>query len=90
MNGDDMDIQEMFKNMSSTRLRALIGGNRYVVIDEAQRIADIGLRLKLITDQIPDVQVIATGSSSFELASKVNEPLTGRKRKFKMYPLRHS
>lgn len=87
MNGDDMDIQEMFKNMSSTRLRALIGGNRYVVIDEAQRIADIGLRLKLITDQIPDVQVIATGSSSFELASKVNEPLTGRKREFKMYPL---
>lgn len=87
MNGDDTDVQALFSDISSTRLRALIGKNKYVVIDEAQRIADIGLRLKLITDQIPAVQVIATGSSSFELASKVNEPLTGRKREFKMFPL---
>ena len=87
MNGDDTDIQDLFKNMSSTRLRALIGNSKYVVIDEAQRIPDIGIRLKLITDQIPSVQVIATGSSSFELTSKVNEPLTGRKREFKMFPL---
>ena len=55
--------------------------------DEAQRIPDIGLRLKLITDQVIGVQVIATGSSSFELANKVNEPLTGRKREFRMFPL---
>lgn len=87
MSGDDTDIQALFTDMSSTRMRALIGNNRYVIIDEAQRIPDIGLRMKLITDQIPGVQVIATGSSSFELASKVNEPLTGRKREFKMYPL---
>ena len=87
MNGDDKDIQDLFTNMSSTRLRALIGNSKYVVIDEAQRIPDIGIRLKLITDQIPSVQVIATGSSSFELTSKVNEPLTGRKREFKMFPL---
>lgn len=87
MNGDDTDMQDLFKNMSSTRLRALIGNSKYVVIDEAQRIPDIGIRLKLITDQIPSVQVIATGSSSFELTSKVNEPLTGRKREFKMFPL---
>ena len=87
MNGDDTDIQDLFKNMSSTRLRALIGNSKYVVIDEAQRIPDIGIRLKLITDQIPSAQVIATGSSSFELTSKVNEPLTGRKREFKMFPL---
>lgn len=87
MNGDDIDIQALFRDMSSTRLRALIGNSKYVVVDEAQRIPDIGLRLKLITDQIPTVQVIATGSSSFELASRLNEPLTGRKREFKMYPL---
>lgn len=87
MNGDDTDIQALFKDISSTRLKALIGNNKYVIIDEAQRIPDIGLRLKLITDQIPGVQVIATGSSSFELASKINEPLTGRKREFKMFPL---
>ncbi len=87
MNGDDLDIQELFSNMTSTRIRAILGSKRILVIDEAQRISDIGLRLKLITDQVPDVQVIATGSSSFELASKVNEPLTGRKREFRMYPL---
>lgn len=87
MNGDDLDIQELFSNMTSTRIRAILGSKRILVIDEAQRISDIGLRLKLITDQVPDIQVIATGSSSFELASKVNEPLTGRKREFRMYPL---
>ena len=90
MNGDDTDIQDLFEDMSSTRLRALVGNNKYIVIDEAQRIPDIGMRLKLITDQIASVQVIATGSSSFELASKVNEPLTGRKREFKMFPLTFS
>ena len=73
--------------MTSTHIRAILGSKRILIIDEAQRISDIGLRLKLITDQVPDVQVIATGSSSFELASKVNEPLTGRKREFRMYPL---
>ena len=63
MNGDDVDIQALFKDMSSTRMRALLGNNRFLVIDEAQRIPEIGLRMKLITDQIPNVQVIATGSS---------------------------
>lgn len=87
MNGDDLDIQELFSNLTSTRIRAILGNKKIVVIDEAQRIPDIGLRMKLITDQIPDVQLIATGSSSFELASKVNEPLTGRKREFRMFPL---
>lgn len=87
MNGDEMDIQELFREMTSTRIRALLGENKLLVIDEAQRIQDIGLRIKLVTDQIPEVQVIATGSSSFELAAKVNEPLTGRKREFRMFPL---
>lgn len=87
MNGDDPDIQSLFSNMTSTRLNAIIGRNEVVVIDEAQRIEGIGLRIKLITDQIPGVQVIATGSSSFELSNKVNESLAGRKREFKMFPL---
>ena len=87
LNGDEPDIQQLFEQMTSTRIRAILGSNRILVIDEAQRIPDIGLRLKLITDQIPNVQVIATGSSSFELANKLKEPLTGRKREFKMYPL---
>ena len=87
LNGDEPDIVEILGNMTSPRLKAMIGNNTIIVIDEAQRIPDIGLRLKLITDQISDVQVIATGSSSFDLSNKLNEPLTGRKREFKMYPL---
>ncbi len=87
LNGDDLDIQELFSNITSTRLKTIIGNNRIVVVDEAQRIPDIGLRLKLITDQMSDVQVIATGSSSFELSGKINESLTGRKREFQMFPL---
>ena len=87
LNGDDSDVQSLFSQMTSTRIRAILGSTRILVIDEAQRITDIGLLLKLITDQIPSVQVIATGSSSFELANKVNEPLTGRKREFRMFPV---
>ncbi|MBQ1884004.1 MAG: ATP-binding protein [Bacteroidales bacterium] len=87
LNGDDPDVQSMFVSMTSTRIKTIIGSNKVVIIDEAQRIADIGLRMKLITDQVPDVQLVATGSSSFELASRLNESLAGRKREFKMFPL---
>lgn len=87
LNGDELDVQAMFSNTSADRLRNIFGNKKIVVIDEAQRISDIGLRMKLITDQIKDVQLIATGSSAFELANVVNEPLTGRKWEFKMYPL---
>ncbi len=90
LNGDDMDVQQLFTNMTSSRLRAILGNSKYVVVDEAQRIPDVGLRLKLITDQIPEVQVIATGSSSFELTAKVNETLTGRKREIRMFPLTYA
>lgn len=90
MNGDDPDVQQLFAQMTSTRIRAIIGTKRFLVVDEAQRIPDIGLRLKLVTDQVEGVQVVATGSSSFELANKVNEPLTGRKREFRMFPVTFS
>ena len=87
LNGDELDVQRLFDNVSATRLKAIFGNKKVIVIDEAQRIADIGLRVKLVTDQIPDVQLVATGSSSFDLANKMNEPLTGRKWEYKMYPL---
>ena len=90
LNGDDIDVQNMFKDMTSSRLKAIIGNKRFVVIDEAQRIDEIGLKLKLITDQIPDTQVLASGSSSFELGNKVKESLAGRKREFKLFPLSFS
>lgn len=70
MNGDDTDVQQLFADISSTRVKALLGNSDYLVIDEAQRIKDIGLKLKLITDQVPTVQVVATGSSSLSWLTK--------------------
>ncbi len=87
INGDELDVQTLFEDASSTRLAAIIANNKVIIIDEAQRIENIGLRLKLITDNLPDVQLIATGSSSFDLANKINEPLTGRKWEYRMFPL---
>ena len=86
-NADEPDVRELLNKCTSTRLRALIGENQLFFIDEAQRVTDIGLTLKLITDQIPEVQVIATGSSAFELNARTAEPLTGRKFEFMLYPL---
>jgi hypothetical protein len=85
LNGDEADVRELLSDTTSTRLNAIIGKNKIVFIDEAQRISNIGLTLKLICDKLPDIQVIATGSSSFELTAKINEPLTGRKYKFNLY-----
>ena len=78
LNADEPDVRELLQEATSTRLRTIIGVHRIVCVDEAQRIPNIGLTLKLMTDQIPDVQVIATGSSSLELNAGIAEPLTGR------------
>jgi len=85
-NGDEADIRQLLSNTTSTHLRNLIGSHRVLVIDEAQRIENIGLCLKLIADQCDQVKVLATGSSAFELANRINEPLTGRKWEFHLYP----
>jgi predicted AAA+ superfamily ATPase len=77
--GDDADVRELFKNMNELKLKRLFGDSKLVVIDEAQRIENIGVTLKIGVDKLKDVQVIATGSSAFELAEEINEPLTGRK-----------
>lgn len=87
LNGDEMQVQNLFDNASADRLLSEFGSSKIVILDEAQRIKDIGLRLKLIADSDSDIQVIATGSSAFELANKVNEPLTGRKWEYQMFPL---
>jgi uncharacterized protein len=87
LNGDEPDVRALFENITSSRLKSLFSGKKNIIIDEAQRISDIGLKLKLITDNIQNIQLVATGSSSFELANKVNEPLTGRKWEYKMFPL---
>jgi len=86
LNCDEPDVREMLTGKTSTELGSLIGSKRLVVIDEAQRVENIGLTLKLIVDNFPEIQVIATGSSSFELSGKIAEPLTGRKDEFYLYP----
>ena len=83
---DELDIRNALTDRTSTELKSFIGSKRLVVIDEAQRVKNIGLTLKLIIDTFPEIQVIATGSSSFELSGKISEPLTGRKTEFFLYP----
>lgn len=90
LNGDESDIQKLFGDISSSRLTALFADKKIVVIDEAQRIENIGLKLKLITDQLQQIQLVATGSSAFDLANSINEPLTGRKWEYKMLPISFS
>lgn len=87
LDAENPDIHLIFENSTDTRLKTFFGKNTIVVIDEAQKIENIGSKLKLIVDHIPDVQVIATGSSSFELKNKLNEPLTGRKFEHQLFPL---
>lgn len=84
-NADEPDVVALFENPNSVRLRSIFGDNRIVVIDEAQRIENVGLKFKLITDTLQDIQLVATGSSSFDLANKINEPLTGRKWEHKLF-----
>jgi uncharacterized protein len=86
LNCDEPDIRLGLANRTSTELKMLVGAAKLVLIDEAQRVADIGLTLKLFIDNFPEIQIIASGSSSFELSNRVVEPLTGRKREFSLYP----
>lgn len=87
LNGDDIEVRTMLQNVSTIKFKSLLGQNKMMVVDEAQRIENIGLKMKLITDNFPDVQLILTGSSSFDLANKINEPLTGRKWEYTLFPL---
>lgn len=87
LNGDDPSVQAMVAQINTEQWRMVMGRKKILVIDEAQLIPNIGMRMKLVTDYLKDVQLIATGSSAFELANRLNEPLTGRKREYKLYPL---
>jgi hypothetical protein len=86
LNCDEPDIRQAMENVTTDQLKSLIGKNKLILIDEAQKVENIGLTIKLIVDNINDVQVIATGSSAFELRNRTNEPLTGRKFEFNLFP----
>ncbi len=87
LNCDEPQTVAALTKCNLKELQMVIGANKFVVIDEAQKVDNIGLTLKLIVDNMPDVQVIATGSSAFELRNCLNEPLTGRKYEYQMFPI---
>lgn len=88
INCDEGNVQRIFSHAdTSTQLHQIVGESQLVVLDEAQRIKDIGIKLKLLVDTYPRQQIIATGSSSFELSQKIIEPLTGRSWEYWLFPL---
>jgi predicted AAA+ superfamily ATPase len=86
LNCDEPDIRIALENVTSTQLKALIGKHKLILIDEAQKVSNIGITLKLMVDNMEDIQIIATGSSAFDLRDKLNEPLTGRKFEYRLFP----
>jgi len=80
-------VKELLEQMNVENIMSFVGKAKLVVFDEAQKISNIGAVLKLLVDTYPEIQWIATGSSSFDLSNQVNEPLTGRNKKFLMFPL---
>lgn len=87
INADQEKYNDILSSRDAQKIKSLISGYELVFIDEAQRIPDIGVNLKIIHDEFPNIKIIATGSSSFELANKIVEPLTGRIWEFNLYPI---
>lgn len=85
-NCDETEIRNLFSQQNTAILKSVLGKSKLVFLDEAQRVENIGLTIKIIVDTIPGVQVLASGSSAFELSDKLNEPLTGRKWEYRLFP----
>lgn len=86
-NCDLISVQDALSILEANRIKNFLGDHNIIILDEAQRIKNIGLILKILIDTYPELQIIATGSSSFDLANEINEPLTGRKIVFNLFPL---
>ncbi|MEE9167769.1 MAG: ATP-binding protein [Candidatus Neomarinimicrobiota bacterium] len=87
VDGDDIIVRQNLESQSVPKLRDFVGDSSLLIVDEAQRIKNIGVNLKLIVDHIPNIKVIATASSSFDIAKDIGEPLTGRKYVLQLFPL---
>lgn len=85
-NCDESEVRSLLSQESSSRFKSLVGSSKFIVIDEAQRVKNIGLVLKILHDNFPDVQFAVTGSSSLDLSNTINEPLTGRKFEYNLFP----
>ncbi|NMA43138.1 MAG: ATP-binding protein [Oligosphaeraceae bacterium] len=86
MNGDNPDTRNTLYEITTARWKRLLANKKILVLDEAQRIENVGMALKLVTDELPDIQVVASGSSSFELMNYTAKPLTGRKFEYRLFP----
>lgn len=84
---DDILTRNLLEGATTEQIRQVIGNHKTIFIDEAQRVKNIGLTLKIITDRFRDVQLLVSGSSSLELANEINEPLTGRKWEYFLFPI---
>lgn len=87
LDADDPSTRGLLQNPTTEQIRTILGDYKYVFLDEAQRISGIGLTLKIITDQFKNVQLFVSGSSSFDLGNALNEPLTGRKWEYELFPI---
>ncbi|MEA1876861.1 MAG: ATP-binding protein [Bacteroidota bacterium] len=87
LDGDDPSTRNLLTSPNTEEIRTVIASYKYIFLDEAQRIPEIGLTLKIITDQFKHVQIFVSGSSSYDLGNKLNEPLTGRKWEYTLYPV---
>lgn len=86
LNCELQENQELLSHTNSVLLKDFVGEKKLIILDEAQHIPQIGLVLKVLVDTFPQTQIIATGSSSFELSNQISEPLTGRSRQFLLLP----
>ena len=87
LDGDDPRTRTLLTEPNTEEIRSILGKYKYVFIDEAQRIKGIGLTMKIITDRFKDIQLFTSGSSSFDLSNQINEPLTGRKWEYQLFPI---
>lgn len=87
LDGDDPTVRNLLSNPNTEQIRTIIGDSKLIFLDEAQRIQGIGLTLKIITDQFKKVQLLVSGSSSLDLGNELNEPLTGRKWEYELFPI---
>lgn len=90
INADELVYREALASQDSRRLGEIAGDADLLVIDEAQRVPEIGLNLKILVDTFPSLRILATGSASFDLANKISEPLTGRKLTFNLFPVSYN
>lgn len=87
VNGDQSKYTDILSSRDLAKIKELVAGYELLFVDEAQRIPEIGINLKIIRDELPDLKLIVTGSSSLDLASSISEPLTGRVWTYKLYPI---